>query len=146
MSECSEVDCETSTSMTESFLFNRYSRNDEDNDETTEYIPKGQLTFSEWEKFEKKRLEMLTEAKDRAECMENTMKWWAECTAMWREKWSIVRNERNQARLTIEKLIKTLHEIQEDTLKYFDAKEEAEKEVRRLREEVTDLKNQLLRS
>ncbi|KJH50001.1 hypothetical protein DICVIV_03874 [Dictyocaulus viviparus] len=30
--------------------------------------------------------------------MEKTMRWWSECTACWREKWSTVRNERNRAR------------------------------------------------
>lgn len=30
--------------------------------------------------------------------MEKTMKWWADCTANWREKWSKVRTERNKAR------------------------------------------------
>ncbi|CAD5211441.1 unnamed protein product [Bursaphelenchus xylophilus] len=75
--------------------------------------------------------------------MENTMKWWAECTEMWRERWSRVRDERNQARIAIDKLIKTLHEVQEDTLRYFDAKEEADKEIKRLREEVQQLRSEL---
>lgn len=26
------------------------------------------------------------------------MRWWSECTASWRQKWSTVRNERNRAR------------------------------------------------
>ncbi|KIH54394.1 hypothetical protein ANCDUO_15460 [Ancylostoma duodenale] len=30
--------------------------------------------------------------------MEKTMRWWSECTACWREKWSTVRDERNRAR------------------------------------------------
>lgn len=30
--------------------------------------------------------------------MEKTMRWWSECTASWREKWSTVRDERNRAR------------------------------------------------
>lgn len=30
--------------------------------------------------------------------MEKTMRWWSECTASWRQKWSMVRNERNRAR------------------------------------------------
>jgi coiled-coil domain-containing protein 102A len=28
--------------------------------------------------------------------MENTMRWWSECTANWRDKWSKVRAERNR--------------------------------------------------
>ena len=30
--------------------------------------------------------------------MEKTMRWWSECTAGWRAKWSVVRDERNRAR------------------------------------------------
>uniref|UniRef100_A0A1I7WKZ5 F-BAR domain-containing protein n=1 Tax=Heterorhabditis bacteriophora TaxID=37862 RepID=A0A1I7WKZ5_HETBA len=30
--------------------------------------------------------------------MEKTMRWWSECTACWRLKWSTVRDERNRAR------------------------------------------------
>ncbi len=26
------------------------------------------------------------------------MKWWSDCTASWREKWCLVRDERNRAR------------------------------------------------
>ncbi|KHJ96823.1 hypothetical protein OESDEN_03212 [Oesophagostomum dentatum] len=37
-------------------------------------------------------------ARDRAAQMEKTMRWWSECTACWREKWSTVRDERNRAR------------------------------------------------
>ncbi|VDK57970.1 unnamed protein product, partial [Cylicostephanus goldi] len=38
------------------------------------------------------------QARDRAAQMEKTMRWWSECTACWREKWSTVRDERNRAR------------------------------------------------
>jgi len=40
----------------------------------------------------------LEEARARAAQMEKTMRWWSDCTANWREKWSKVRNERNAAR------------------------------------------------
>ncbi|KAI5730361.1 hypothetical protein M8J76_012782 [Diaphorina citri] len=40
----------------------------------------------------------LEEARARAAQMEKTMRWWSDCTANWREKWSKVRNERNKAR------------------------------------------------
>lgn len=36
--------------------------------------------------------------------MEKTMKWWADCTANWREKWSNVRDERNKCREEIRRL------------------------------------------
>ncbi|KAG0727836.1 Coiled-coil domain-containing protein 102B [Chionoecetes opilio] len=40
----------------------------------------------------------LEEARARATQMEKTMRWWSDCTANWREKWSKVRSERNKAR------------------------------------------------
>ena len=40
----------------------------------------------------------LEEARARAAQMEKTMRWWSDCTANWREKWSKVRTERNRSR------------------------------------------------
>lgn len=53
---------------------------------------------SEWESKEALRQRELEEARARAAQMEKTMRWWSDCTANWREKWSKVRNERNAAR------------------------------------------------
>ncbi|XP_066480536.1 coiled-coil domain-containing protein 102B [Tiliqua scincoides] len=53
---------------------------------------------SDWEICEELRLRELEEAKARAAQMEKTMRWWSDCTANWREKWSKVRAERNRAR------------------------------------------------
>jgi coiled-coil domain-containing protein 102 len=36
----------------------------------------------------------LEEARARAAQMEKTMRWWSDCTANWREKWSKVNNLR----------------------------------------------------
>ncbi|CAD5211445.1 unnamed protein product [Bursaphelenchus xylophilus] len=58
--ECDEIECDSSTSMTDSFLFNRYEQKEEE-EESTEFMPKGRLTFAEWERFEQKRLEMINE-------------------------------------------------------------------------------------
>ncbi|XP_045706138.1 coiled-coil domain-containing protein 102B isoform X2 [Phyllostomus hastatus] len=52
----------------------------------------------EWDVCEELRLRELEEAKARAAQMEKTMRWWSDCTANWREKWSKVRAERNSAR------------------------------------------------
>ncbi|KAJ8982797.1 hypothetical protein NQ317_018499 [Molorchus minor] len=54
--------------------------------------------IAEWEANEALRQRELEEAKGRAAQMEKTMRWWSDCTANWREKWSKVRNERNKAR------------------------------------------------
>jgi len=40
----------------------------------------------------------LEEARARTAQMEKTMRWWSDCTANWREKWSRAREERNRAR------------------------------------------------
>ncbi|KAJ6664389.1 hypothetical protein lerEdw1_007046 [Lerista edwardsae] len=54
--------------------------------------------YSDWEICEELRLQELKEVKARAAQMEKTMRWWSDCTANWREKWSKVRVERNKAR------------------------------------------------
>ncbi|XP_010165856.1 coiled-coil domain-containing protein 102B-like, partial [Antrostomus carolinensis] len=53
---------------------------------------------SDWEIFEAVRIQELEEVKARAAQMEKTMRWWSDCTANWREKWSKVRAERDKAR------------------------------------------------
>lgn len=53
---------------------------------------------SDWEIFEALKVQELKEVKARAAQMEKTMRWWSDCTANWREKWSKVRGERNKAR------------------------------------------------
>ncbi|CAL1293703.1 unnamed protein product [Larinioides sclopetarius] len=52
----------------------------------------------EWDAKEELRMRELEEARARAAQMEKTMRWWSDCTANWREKWSKVRTERNKAR------------------------------------------------
>lgn len=46
-------------------------------------------------KYRDKELE---EARLRTVQLEKTMRWWSDCTASWREKWALVRDERNQLR------------------------------------------------
>jgi hypothetical protein len=56
------------------------------------------FTTSKWDTCEELHLRELEEVKARAAQMEKTMRWWSDCTANWREKWSKVRAERNSAR------------------------------------------------
>ncbi|NXO39257.1 C102B protein, partial [Locustella ochotensis] len=70
---------------------------------------------SDWEIFEAVKLQELEEVKARAAQMEKTMRWWSDCTANWREKWSKVRGERNKAqeearqlRIKLDSVIKEL--------------------------------------
>ncbi|XP_044514026.1 coiled-coil domain-containing protein 102B [Gracilinanus agilis] len=53
---------------------------------------------NDWDICEELRVRELEEVKARAAQMEKTMRWWSDCTANWREKWSKVRIERNKAR------------------------------------------------
>ncbi|NWV02944.1 C102B protein, partial [Ptilonorhynchus violaceus] len=59
---------------------------------------------SDWEIFEAIKIQELEEVKARAAQMEKTMRWWSDCTANWREKWSKVRGERNKAREEVRQL------------------------------------------
>ncbi|XP_022440013.1 coiled-coil domain-containing protein 102B isoform X4 [Delphinapterus leucas] len=54
--------------------------------------------INDWGICEELCLRELEEVKARAAQMEKTMRWWSDCTANWREKWSKVRAERNSAR------------------------------------------------
>ncbi|NXE11435.1 C102B protein, partial [Lophotis ruficrista] len=70
---------------------------------------------SDWEIFEAVRIQELEEVKARAAQMEKTMRWWSDCTANWREKWSKVRAERNKAqeearqlRIKLDSIVKEL--------------------------------------
>ena len=67
-----------------------------------------------WEAQEEMRQRELEEARARASQMEKTMRWWSDCTANWREKWSKVRNERNKSREECKQLrFKLEHAIKE---------------------------------
>lgn len=50
----------------------------------------GEAAGADWESREELRLRELEEARARAAQMEKTMRWWSDCTANWREKWSKV--------------------------------------------------------
>ncbi|XP_042677430.1 LOW QUALITY PROTEIN: coiled-coil domain-containing protein 102A [Centrocercus urophasianus] len=66
--------------------------------------PPPALLEADWEGREELRLRELEEARARAAQMEKTMRWWSDCTANWREKWSKVRAERNRAREEVRQL------------------------------------------
>ena len=61
-------------------------------------VPPQTMDVSDWETRDEVRVQELEEARSRVSQMEKTMRWWSDCTANWREKWSKVRNERNKAR------------------------------------------------
>jgi hypothetical protein len=43
--------------------------------------------------------------------MEKTMKWWSDCTISWREKWSVVRAERNKLREELKRIKAGKHPV-----------------------------------
>ncbi|KAJ7312126.1 hypothetical protein JRQ81_006468 [Phrynocephalus forsythii] len=94
----------------------------------------------DWESREELRLRELEEARARAAQMEKTMRWWSDCTANWREKWSKVRAERNKAReevrqlrLKLEALTKELTSLKRERQEVLNENEQLAKEVGRLK-------------
>ncbi|XP_077208978.1 coiled-coil domain-containing protein 102B [Paroedura picta] len=87
---------------------------------------------SDWEICEELRIRELEDAKARTAQMEKTMRWWSDCTANWREKWSKVRAERNKAREEGRQLKLRL----ESTLKELSVLKKIKQHVRRKNQEV----------
>ncbi|KAG5890035.1 hypothetical protein JTB14_021057 [Gonioctena quinquepunctata] len=92
--------------------------------------------ISEWEANEALRQRELEEAKGRAAQMEKTMRWWSDCTANWREKWSKVRNERNKAREECKQLRTKLETILKDGNTNKREKEELDLQNDQLKKEI----------
>lgn len=78
----------------------------------------------------------LEEARGRAAQMEKTMRWWSDCTANWREKWSKVRNERNKAREESKQLRTQLDTVLKETSSSKKKKEELEIQNEHLKKEI----------
>ncbi|EYC43065.1 hypothetical protein Y032_0505g2669 [Ancylostoma ceylanicum] len=81
-----------------SSVYNRYSYSNDPLSLFSRTAAVRRCRHTDWDLCESVRLQELQEARDRAAQMEKTMRWWSECTACWREKWSTVRDERNRAR------------------------------------------------
>lgn len=95
---------------------------------------------SEWEAKEELRLRELEEARARAAQMEKTMRWWSDCTANWREKWSKVRTERNKAREEARSLRARIDAATKEAAALKREKHELEAEVDQLRREFDYLR------
>jgi coiled-coil domain-containing protein 102A len=87
----------------------------------------------------------LEEARGRAAQMEKTMRWWSDCTANWREKWSKVRNERNKAREECKQLRTKLDVTSKDSATYKREKEELEIQNDQLKKEMEKIHILLLK-
>lgn len=78
----------------------------------------------------------MEEARARAAQMEKTMKWWSDCTANWREKWSKVRNERNKARDEAKQLRSCLEAAVKESNSYKKEKNDLELQITQLKREM----------
>ncbi|KAL1517006.1 hypothetical protein ABEB36_000826 [Hypothenemus hampei] len=101
--------------------------------------------ISEWEANEALRQRELEEAKGRAAQMEKTMRWWSDCTANWREKWSKVRNERNKAREECKQLRTKLESLVKEASTYKRDKEDLETQNDQLKREIEKIHLVLLK-
>ncbi|XP_065123720.1 coiled-coil domain-containing protein 102A isoform X2 [Paramisgurnus dabryanus] len=92
--------------------------------------------IGDWESREELRLRELEEARARAAQMEKTMRWWSDCTANWREKWSKVRAERNRARDEVRQLRQRLDALTKELTGARRERQELAAENEQLRQEA----------
>ncbi|CAN2389312.1 Coiled-coil domain-containing protein 102A [Pristimantis euphronides] len=98
------------------------------------------MSAGDWESREELRQRELEEARARAAQMEKTMRWWSDCTANWREKWSKVRAERNKAREEGVQLRNRLEVLSKELSALKRERQEASSEMEQLRREVERLR------
>ncbi|XP_033013336.1 coiled-coil domain-containing protein 102A [Lacerta agilis] len=96
----------------------------------------------DWESREELRLRELEEARARAAQMEKTMRWWSDCTANWREKWSKVRAERNKAREEVRQLRQKLETLTKELTGLRRERQEVLNENEQLGKEVARMKGE----
>ncbi|XP_044734017.1 coiled-coil domain-containing protein 102A isoform X2 [Chrysoperla carnea] len=108
-------------------------------------ITSSRYADTEWEAKEALRQRELEEARARAAQMEKTMRWWSDCTANWREKWSKVRNERNQAREESKQYRTKLDTALKDLNAYKREKQELELQNDQLKKEMEKIHLLLLK-
>uniref|UniRef100_A0A8C0QQN0 Coiled-coil domain-containing protein 102A n=1 Tax=Chelonoidis abingdonii TaxID=106734 RepID=A0A8C0QQN0_CHEAB len=106
-------------------------------------LPLGAVCLDgDWESREELRLRELEEARARAAQMEKTMRWWSDCTANWREKWSKVRAERNKAREEVRQLRQKLETLTKELTSLKRERQEVLNENEQLGKEMARLKGE----
>ncbi|XP_019722708.1 coiled-coil domain-containing protein 102A isoform X1 [Hippocampus comes] len=103
----------------------------------------GEAAGADWESREELRLRELDEARARAAQMEKTMRWWSDCTANWREKWSKVRVERNRARDEVRQLRQKLDTLTKELTSVRRERQELVSENEMLRKDGVPLHSDL---
>lgn len=73
------------------------------------------------------------------------MKWWSDCTANWREKWSKVRTERNKARDEAKHLRASLESSVKESNAYKREKIDLELQITQLRKEMDKIHMLMMR-
>jgi coiled-coil domain-containing protein 102A len=132
--------------MSQSTTSGTSSRRHHARDHDTASITSSRIAdITEWEANEALRQRELEEARGRAAQMEKTMRWWSDCTANWREKWSKVRNERNKAREECKQLRTKLDVTSKDSATYKREKEELEIQNDQLKKEMEKIHILLLK-
>ncbi|XP_041045654.1 coiled-coil domain-containing protein 102A-like isoform X1 [Carcharodon carcharias] len=91
---------------------------------------------SDWDSIEGLYHRELEEVRARAAQMEKTMRWWSDCTANWREKWSKVRAERNKAREEVRQMRQKLESVVKELAALKREKQELLNENEQLRREA----------
>ncbi|XP_043544409.1 coiled-coil domain-containing protein 102A-like isoform X1 [Chiloscyllium plagiosum] len=97
---------------------------------------------SDWDSIEGLYHRELEEVRARAAQMEKTMRWWSDCTANWREKWSKVRAERNKAREEVRQTRQKLESVVKELAAMKREKQELLDENEGLRREATATQTQ----
>ena len=75
----------------------------------------------------------MEELRARTQQMEKTLKWWSDCTANWREKWTKVRIERNKA-------VEEVRETRREADRLAAERDRVREENEMLRNEVRELR------
>ncbi|XP_069776505.1 coiled-coil domain-containing protein 102A-like isoform X7 [Narcine bancroftii] len=99
---------------------------------------------SDWDNIEGLYHRELEEVRARAAQMEKTMRWWSDCTANWREKWSKVRAERNKAREEVRQMRQKLEVVTKELAALKREKQELLNETEQLRKEAKPIETQLM--
>lgn len=73
------------------------------------------------------------------------MRWWSDCTANWREKWSKVRSERNKARDEAKQLRAKLEAALKDSNSYKREKQDLDVQNEQLKKEIEKIHLLLLK-
>ncbi|XP_038666008.1 coiled-coil domain-containing protein 102A-like [Scyliorhinus canicula] len=97
---------------------------------------------SDWDSIEGLYHRELEEVRARAAQMEKTMRWWSDCTANWREKWSKVRAERNKAREEVRQMRQKLESVMKELAALKREKQELLNENEKVRREAKPTEGQ----